>query len=38
LVNVSRAIIFANDTENFASKAAEIAKAYQQEMAALMSI
>jgi orotidine-5'-phosphate decarboxylase len=38
LVNVSRAIIFADDTENFASKAAEIAKAYQQEMAALMSI
>jgi orotidine-5'-phosphate decarboxylase len=36
LVNVSRAIIFADVTENFADKAAEMAKTYQQEMAILM--
>ncbi|MBR6698600.1 MAG: orotidine-5'-phosphate decarboxylase [Bacteroidaceae bacterium] len=34
LVNSSRAIIYADNTENFASAAAEAAKAVQQEMAA----
>jgi orotidine-5'-phosphate decarboxylase len=37
LVNVSRAIIFADDSENFSSKAAIIASGYQQEMQALLS-
>jgi orotidine-5'-phosphate decarboxylase len=32
LVNVSRAIIFASDKEDFAEKAGEIAKQYQEEM------
>ncbi|HEU0064464.1 MAG TPA: orotidine-5'-phosphate decarboxylase [Flavisolibacter sp.] len=32
LVNVSRAIIYASDKENFAEEAAEIAKQYQYEM------
>ena len=34
LVNSSRAIIYADNTENFANAAAEAAKAVQQEMAA----
>lgn len=33
LVNASRAIIYASSGEDFASKATEVAKAYQQEMA-----
>lgn len=33
LVNASRAIIYASTGEDFASKATEVAKAYQQEMA-----
>mgnify|MGYP002379681128 CR=1 FL=1 len=33
LVNVSRAIIFADDKEDFAAAAATVAKQYQQEMA-----
>ena len=32
LVNASRAVIYASDGEDFASKAAEVAKAYQLEM------
>jgi orotidine-5'-phosphate decarboxylase len=36
LVNASRAIIFADNTENFATKAAEVAKEYQQEMKVLL--
>jgi orotidine-5'-phosphate decarboxylase len=32
LVNVSRAIIFASDKEDFAEKAREVAKEYQEEM------
>jgi orotidine-5'-phosphate decarboxylase len=36
LVNASRAIIFADSTENFASKAGEIAKEYQKEMKVLL--
>ena len=32
LVNASRAIIFADSTENFAAAAAEKAKEYQQQM------
>ena len=38
LVNSSRAIIYANNTENFAEAAAEAAKAVQQEMAAELDI
>lgn len=34
LVNSSRAIIYADNTENFANAAAEAAKAVQEEMAA----
>ena len=37
LVNSSRAIIYADTTENFANAAAEAAKAVQQEMAAELS-
>lgn len=37
LVNSSRAIIYADNTENFANAAAEAAKAVQQEMAAELS-
>ena len=37
LVNSSRAIIYADSTENFANAAAEAAKAVQQEMAAELS-
>lgn len=33
LVNASRAIIYASDKEDFAAKAMEVAKEYQQEMA-----
>lgn len=33
LVNASRAIIYASDKEDFAAKAMEVAKAYQEEMA-----
>ena len=33
LVNISRAIIYAGEDENFASEARDIAKQYQQEMA-----
>ncbi len=33
LVNASRAIIYASDKEDFAEKAGEVAKEYQQEMA-----
>ncbi len=36
LVNVSRAIIYASETENFAAEAAEIAKQYQQEMSSYL--
>lgn len=38
LVNSSRAIIYANNTEKFAEAAAEAAKAVQQEMAAELDI
>ena len=38
LVNSSRAIIYANNTENFVEAAAEAAKAVQQEMAAELDI
>jgi orotidine-5'-phosphate decarboxylase len=37
LVNVSRAIIYAGDGENFATDAANIAKRYQQEMEGLLT-
>jgi orotidine-5'-phosphate decarboxylase len=33
LVNASRAIIYASDKEDFAAKAMEVAREYQQEMA-----
>jgi orotidine-5'-phosphate decarboxylase len=36
LVNASRAIIYADNTENFAAEAAEIAKQYQFEMASYL--
>ena len=36
LVNVSRAIIFAGETENFAAEASAIAQQYQQEMSSYL--
>ena len=36
LVNVSRAIIYASEAENFAEEASQIAKQYQEEMAGLL--
>jgi orotidine-5'-phosphate decarboxylase len=36
LVNASRAIIYASHATDFAAKAAEVAKGYQQEMAAYL--
>ena len=38
LVNVSRAIIYASDKEDFVEKAGEIAKRYQKEMESLMNV
>jgi orotidine-5'-phosphate decarboxylase len=37
LVNASRAIIYASDKENFAEKASEVARGYQQEMQAYLA-
>jgi orotidine-5'-phosphate decarboxylase len=37
LVNASRAIIYASNQEDFAEKAKEVAKEYQQEMAGYLS-
>lgn len=37
LVNASRAIIYASDKEDFAEKAKEVAKLYQQEMSLFLS-
>jgi orotidine-5'-phosphate decarboxylase len=36
LVNVSRGVIYVSDGEDFATKAGEAAKAYQEEMAVLL--
>jgi len=38
LVNVSRAIIFASDKEDFAEKAGRIAREYQAEMASYLAL
>ena len=38
LVNVSRAIIYAGEQENFADEAGEIARQYHEEMSALMPL
>jgi orotidine-5'-phosphate decarboxylase len=38
LVNVSRAIIFASDKEDFAEKAGKIAREYQAEMASYLAL
>lgn len=38
LVNVSRAIIYAGERENFAEEAAEISRQYHEEMSALMPL
>lgn len=38
LVNISRAIIYASDKENFAETAREISAKYQQEMQSLLSL
>ena len=38
LVNASRAIIYASSGENFAEKAREVAKAYQEEMALYLNL
>lgn len=38
LVNVSRAIIFASDGVDFAAKAADVAREYQQEMASYLPL